>query len=152
MTRARVDKRKVPEFSADEIDLVTDMFRNGARDSTIAAALNLMPCNAHRPRSATAVYWLRRKRNLMSGTRYRPLAMVGGTDSHPDSTTMHVLAREVAAEGDRAYKIALLAAIKAGLETAPIGVVKDRRPLKPCRFEAAPMSYGASPAASCAAN
>lgn len=102
-------------FTPDEDRVITDLFASGNSDLQIVATL-------------IACGYQERTRSSVSSRRAR-LGLV--KVDRPQQAAHRLQEKEpraLAALGDHRFKVAMLAAINAGLEHAILGVVKDRRP------------------------
>lgn len=144
--------RKREPFSECEADMVRTMYGQGCDDKAIAEALNELvpPALGKRTRYMVMDYRVRigltvtaaRRREIIRRAQTRSPTAVKGSDGEHRARAMW---------GDLVFKRAMLAALKAGLEDAPIGVVKDYRRFAGVTLVPAMVSsFGASPAAACA--
>lgn len=126
------------EFTADEDALVKAMWANGNNDRQISLALAMRGT----VRTQSSVNCRRFRLGAVDHDRVRRL---------PPVQKQKIDARR-GFEGDRQFKLAMLAAIYAGSESPLIGVVKDRRPLPMVTYQPEPVGAGySSPGAMCAA-
>lgn len=106
---------KGPRYSPEEDELLRELFGKGMADAAIVDELARRGFD----RSVFSVNARRFRLGCIDPTRPQAIARV---------TDEKMAARERLIANDRAFKAAMLAAIRSGEERAVLGVVKDRRP------------------------